>query len=67
MAGKGTRDDVNRQLVLFCGSIVAGPESEIGFVEISHLLKAAEVVQQGAWHNLTMNQRLGQVVFRNVR
>lgn len=48
MAGKGTTDDVNRRLVFFCGSIVAAPESEIGFVEISHLLKAAEAAQRGA-------------------
>lgn len=67
MAGKGTTDDINGRLVFFCGSIVAAPESEKGFVEISHLLKAAEAEQWGAWHNLTMNQRLGQVVFRNVR
>lgn len=27
---------------------VAAPEREIGFVEISHLLKAAEAVRRGA-------------------
>lgn len=41
MAGK---DDINLRLVFLCGSIVAAPESEKGFVEIFHLLDAAEVV-----------------------
>lgn len=64
MAGK---DDIHLRPVFLCGSIVAAAESGRGFVEIFHLLDAAEVVHRGARHNLTVKQRLGQVVFRNVR